>query len=106
MREYVQRLWPHRLELVAVLLMGFVVVALQMIEPLFLRFIIDGVLLNDALDPQARLFRLHALGAAFLSGVLSGFLLGAYRQYRERVLSARIMMRLRTSTRERLLARA
>ena len=43
---------------------------LQMIEPLFVRFIIDHVLLNGAISAATRLARLNLAGAAFLTVIL------------------------------------
>src|SRR5262245_18585932 len=45
LREYLRWLWPHRYAVVAVFLLALIAAGLQMIEPLFMRFIIDRVLL-------------------------------------------------------------
>src|SRR5204863_3072239 len=45
LREYLRWLWPHRWAVGAVFLLALFAAGLQMIEPLFMRFIIDGVLL-------------------------------------------------------------
>src|SRR5688572_27891993 len=65
-REYLRWLTPHRYAIAGVLTLAFMAAGLQMIEPLFMRFIIDRVLLNEDLDDGARLARLHMAGAAFL----------------------------------------
>src|ERR1700730_14304459 len=46
LREYARWLWPHRYSIATVFAFAVVITALQMIEPLFMRFIIDRVLLN------------------------------------------------------------
>ena len=50
MRDYLRWLWPHRYAVAVVFLLALVRAGLEMIEPLFMRFIIDRVLLNTALD--------------------------------------------------------
>src|SRR5690349_3833492 len=49
-RDYLHWLRPHRYAVAAVFLLALISGALQMFEPLFMRFIIDRVLLNRALD--------------------------------------------------------
>ena len=49
-REYLRWLRPHRYAVGGLFLLALVTAGLQMIEPLFMRFIIDRVLLNTALD--------------------------------------------------------
>src|SRR5687768_6013563 len=50
LREYLRWLWPHRFAVGAVFAFAVAAAGLQMVEPLFMRFIIDRVLLNEALD--------------------------------------------------------
>ena len=45
-REYLRWLWPHRYAVALVFLLALVTAGLQMVEPLFMRFIVDRVLLN------------------------------------------------------------
>src|SRR5262245_7856447 len=49
--HYLRWLRPHRYRVGALFLLALVVAGLEMIEPLFMRFIIDRVLLNDNLTP-------------------------------------------------------
>jgi len=103
LREYLRWLWPHRFAVGALFVFALMVAGLQMIEPLFMRFIIDRVLLNTQLDPAARLNRLHLTGAAFLIAIILSNLLGVVRDYRQRLLNTRVMLALRRSLFERLL---
>jgi ATP-binding cassette subfamily B protein/subfamily B ATP-binding cassette protein MsbA len=103
LREYLRWLWPHRYAVGAVFLLALLAAGLQMVEPLFMRFIIDGVLLNAQLDPAARTARLHLAGAAFLSVILVASLIGVLKDYRQRLLNVRVMLSLRRSLFERLL---
>src|SRR5437870_13920035 len=74
-----------------------------MIEPLFMRHIIDRVLLNAGLDPTSRLLRLNVTGAAFVLVILLSNLLGALKDYRQRLLNVRAILALRRSLYQRLL---
>src|SRR3954469_24782737 len=53
LREYLRWLWPHRYAAGALFLLALVGAGLQMVEPLFMRYIIDRVLLNTGLDTAA-----------------------------------------------------
>ena len=46
LRDYVRWLWPHRYAVGALFVLALLAAALELIEPLFMRFIIDRVLLN------------------------------------------------------------
>ena len=50
LREYLRWLWPHRYAVGVLFLLALIGAGLEMIEPLFMRFIIDRVLLNTELD--------------------------------------------------------
>ncbi len=58
LREYLRWLWPHRYGVATLFGLALVGTGLQMIEPLFMRYIIDRVLLNsdarhrDTADPS------------------------------------------------------
>jgi ATP-binding cassette subfamily B protein/subfamily B ATP-binding cassette protein MsbA len=102
-RDYLGWLAPHKYQIAFVLVLAFVSAGLQMIEPLFMRFIIDSVLLNEALDNGTRLARLNVAGAAFVAVILAANLIGAFRDYRQRLLNVRVMLSLRHSLFDRLL---
>ncbi len=76
---------------------------LEMVEPLFMRYIVDRVLLNAGLDAPARLTRLNLAGATFLGVVILSNLINVLRDYRQRLLNARVMLSLRRSLFDRLL---
>src|SRR5947199_9939006 len=102
-REYLRWLRPYRYAPLPLLGLALLATGLQMIEPLFMRFIIDRVLLNAGLDTASRLGRLQLAGAAFLAVVILSNLVDALRDYRQRLLNVRVMMSLRRSLFERLL---
>jgi len=101
--EYLRWLRPHRAQISVVFLLALVVAGLQMIEPLFMRFIIDRVLLNETLDAAARMRRLHTAGAIFLAVVVVAALVGVLKDYRQRLLNVKVMLSLRRSLFERML---
>ena len=103
LREYLQWLRPHRYELGAVFLLALVVAGLQMIEPLFMRYIVDHVILNRTLDLSARLTRLNLTGLVFLGVIILSHVGGGFKDYRQRILNVRVMLSLRRSLYERLL---
>src|SRR5690349_7132025 len=102
-RDYLRWLKPHRYAVAAVFLLALLSGALQMVEPLFMRFIIDHVLLNKALDTAARLSRLQLAGATFLVVTLISNLFGAVKDYRQRLLNVGVMLSLRRALFDRLL---
>jgi ATP-binding cassette subfamily B protein/subfamily B ATP-binding cassette protein MsbA len=102
-REYLRWLWPHRFQLAAVFLLALIVAGMEMIEPLFMRFIIDRVLLNASLDAAARLSRLHTAGALFVAVIVCSNLAKVLKDYRQKLLNARVMLTLRRTLFDRLL---
>ena len=103
LRDYVRWLRPHRMQLALVFGLSLVVAGVDMIEPLFVRFIIDHVLLNNGLDRAARLSHLHLVGSLFVAVVIVSNLVKLTRDYRQKVLGARVMLTLRRSLFDRLL---
>jgi ATP-binding cassette subfamily B protein/subfamily B ATP-binding cassette protein MsbA len=87
---------------------GFVALALavaglQMVEPLFMRHIVDQVLLAPGLSRPARVARLNAAGALFLAVVVATQLLSALKDHRQRLLTLRVMLALRRALYDQLL---
>jgi ATP-binding cassette subfamily B protein/subfamily B ATP-binding cassette protein MsbA len=103
LREYLRWLWPQRWAIAAVFVLALLAAGLQMIEPLFMRFIVDGVLLNGALDASARLARLNFAGGLFLTVITLSSALSLVKDYRQRLVNTRVMVVLRRSLFERLL---
>ena len=103
MREYGRWLWPHRYAVAALLVFALLTAGLEMVEPLFMRFMVDRVLLDAKLDGAARVRLLHVTGGLFLGVIILSNLIGAVKDYRQRVLNTRVMLALRRSLFERLL---
>ena len=103
LREYLRWLRPHGKELALVFVVALAVAGLQMIEPLFMRHIVDRVILNRDLDTHARLTRLNLTGLVFLGVIILSHVGGGFKDYRQRILNVRVMLALRRSLYERLL---
>ena len=103
LRDYLRWLWPHRYSVGTVFVLALLVAALEMIEPLFMRFIIDRVLLSTGLDPATRLARLHVAGAVFVGVILLSNVTRVLKDYRQRLLNVRVMLSLRRALFDRLL---
>ena len=103
LRDYIGWLWPHRYAVGSLFFLALLVAGLQMVEPLFMRFMIDRVLLIAGLDHAARMARLNAAGALFLGLIIASNLINAFKDYRQRLVNTRIMLALRHSLFERLL---
>jgi ATP-binding cassette subfamily B protein/subfamily B ATP-binding cassette protein MsbA len=103
LRDYLRWLLPHRYAVSVLMGLALVGAGLEMIEPLFMRFMVDRVLLRPALEPVARLRLLNLIGGTFLSVIIISNLLRAFRDYRQRVVNTRVMLALRRSLFERLL---
>jgi ATP-binding cassette subfamily B protein/subfamily B ATP-binding cassette protein MsbA len=103
LRDYLRWLRPHRTAVVVVFVLALVRAGLEMIEPLFMRYIVDRVLLNEELDAVARFTRLNLAGATFLVVIILSNLTNAAKDYRQRLLNVRVMLSLRRALFDRLL---
>jgi ATP-binding cassette subfamily B protein/subfamily B ATP-binding cassette protein MsbA len=103
LREYFSWLQPHRFAVSAFILLALTRAGLEMIEPLFMRHIVDKVLLNHALDQAARLSMLNLAGTLFLALIVGSNLLNSFKDTRQRLLNTRMMLGLRRALFERML---
>ena len=103
LKEYVRWLKPHRAAVAALFFLALLTAGLQMAEPLFMRFIVDRVLLNTRLDRISRFQLLNTAGLVFLTLVVASNLVSAFREYRQRLVNIRITIALRRALYDRLL---
>ena len=101
--DYLRWLRPHRLGVGALFALALLAAGLQMIEPLFMRYIVDRVLLTKGLDLRERFARLNLAGAFFFSLIIASNLITGVKDYWQRLLNTRLMLALRRSLYERLL---
>ena len=95
--QYLRWLRPHRYAAGALLALAVLGAGLQMVEPLFMRYIVDRVLLVPGLDRAARFRRLNLAGTLFVSLIVLSNLVVALKDYRQRLLNKRVMLELRRS---------
>jgi ATP-binding cassette subfamily B protein/subfamily B ATP-binding cassette protein MsbA len=103
LRDYLRWLRPHRYAISALFVFALLAAGLEMVEPLFMRFIIDRVLLNPGLDSASRLAQLHVAGALFVGVIVLSRLIEALKDYRQRLVNVQAMLSLRQSLFARLL---
>lgn len=102
-RAYLHWIRPHRGALAVVFLLALLAAGLEMVEPLFMRFIVDRVLLARGLSEAQRYSRLNVAGALFLGLIVVSRLLGTLKDYRQRLLNTQVMLSLRRGLFSRLL---
>jgi ATP-binding cassette subfamily B protein/subfamily B ATP-binding cassette protein MsbA len=100
---YLRWLKPHRRGVSIVFALALVTGGLEMISPLFMRYIVDHVLLVPALDIQDKLLRLNTAGLTFLAVIIVSNLTDATKDYRQRLLNTRMMLTLRRAMYHRML---
>jgi len=103
LRAYLRWIRPHRGAVTLVFLLALVTAGLEMVEPLFMRFIVDDVLLARGLSAAQRYSRLHLAGVLFLALIVGSRLLGTLKDYRQRLLNTEVMLSLRRGLFARLL---
>ncbi|HVZ47457.1 MAG TPA: ABC transporter ATP-binding protein, partial [Gemmatimonadaceae bacterium] len=102
-RAYLGWLRPHRAQLASLIVLALAVAGMEMIEPLFMRTIIDKVLLNRAIDAATRISRLNLIGGGFLAFIVFSKLVGVLKDYRQRLLNVRVILSLRRALYDRML---
>lgn len=103
LRAYLRWLLPHRTAVVGILLLSLVVAGLEMVEPLFMRFMVDRVLLATDSDPDSRLLLLNLAGGTFLAVVVVSKIIGVFKDYRLKLLNAKVVLSLRKALYDRFL---
>jgi ATP-binding cassette subfamily B protein/subfamily B ATP-binding cassette protein MsbA len=103
LRAYLRWIRPHRGAEGLVFFLALVTAGLEMVEPLFMRFIVDDVLLARGLSSAQRYSRLHLAGVLFLALIVGSRLIGTLKDYRQRLLNTEVMLSLRRGLFTRLL---
>src|SRR5688572_7299035 len=103
LKDYVRWLRPERWAVAVVFLLAIAAAGLDMITPLFMRFITDRVLLDAAAAAPDRLRLLNLAGGLYLVVITVSAGLNVARDYRQRLVNTRVMLSLRRSLFERLL---
>jgi ATP-binding cassette subfamily B protein len=101
--DYIKWLKPYRGNIGGLFLFAVMMASLEMVEPLFMRFIVDKVLLAPALETSERLRLLNMAGALFLTVIVATALLRLRKDFLQRQLNAKLMLTLRRSLFDRFL---
>ncbi len=102
LRDYLRWLAPHRNRLAAVCVLALLSAGAQSVEPLFMRYIVDRVLLAET--PVAeRVWTLNAAGAAFLALVVFSAGITVAKDYTQRILNVRVVLSLRRAIFDRFM---
>src|SRR3954469_12837401 len=88
LRQYIRWLWPYRFALLVVFLLALASAALDMVWPLAIRKIIDGVLLNQTVAPPDKLRQLNYFGGTIVALLVLKQAIDSFRSYRTTVLNA------------------
>jgi ATP-binding cassette subfamily B protein len=103
LRGYLRWLRPHRLAIAVLVCISLSAAALQLTQPLFLRFIIDQLLLHPKLHAAEPRAALNLASLAFLAFIALSTALGLLRDYRQRLLNTRLTLRLRRTLLRKML---
>src|SRR4029079_13270728 len=92
--DYLRWLKPHRYKIALVFTLALITGGAEMIQPLFMRVIIDHVLLNQALDTAGKFGQLRLAGGIYLGVVILTAFVQAFKDYRQRLLNVRVVLSL------------
>lgn len=104
LRLYLEWLLPYRNTAAMLLVLALTVAALDMAQPLFMRHIIDNILLKEGLTTAERLTSLHWIGVAFLAVIVLSRVLESTRNFQQRLLNVKVLMSLRRALFRRMLS--
>lgn len=102
-RQYVRQLWPYWKTVVVLLLISLATAGLEVIQPLFVRHIIDQILLPEDVAVSDKLSHLNQVGLIMLTAILVSQLLSVTRNYKQEQLNIRVILGLRRSLFDRML---
>jgi ATP-binding cassette subfamily B protein/subfamily B ATP-binding cassette protein MsbA len=103
LRKYLACVGRHWRAVLSLIGLALGVAVLDMLHPLFLRYVLDDVLLDGELTTADKLWRLHFAGGALLLVIAAGQLLGVAKDYWQRLLNFRVLLSLRQALFRRML---
>lgn len=101
--HYISWLWPYRGSVVAIILTSLLVAGTEMVQPLFVRHIIDRILIAGGGSAADKWRELNFVGLLFLGLIGIQQALSAFRNFRQRQLNVRVILSLRKSLFDRLI---
>ncbi|QDU90658.1 Putative multidrug export ATP-binding/permease protein [Pirellulimonas nuda] len=103
MRQYLAWIWPHRGAVGLMMTLALMVSVLEVAQPLFLRYVVDDVLLKQGLTTAQRGMMLNVAGLVLLCVVVLDRVLDIWKNCQTRLLNMRVVMSLRRALFSRLL---
>lgn len=95
MRLYFAELRPHIFSVALLIGLSLAIAMLDMIQPLFYRYIVDNILLDTTMNSSAKIRALHWVGGGVLLIVIASQFLGIYKNYGQYLLNVKVILRLR-----------
>lgn len=103
LRLYINRLWPHWGAVLMLLIFSLIIAGLDVVQPLFVRYIVDQILLKEGISDAQKISTLNLVGGIFLAFILVSQFLGVFKNYRQRLLNAKVILTLRRSLYDRMI---
>lgn len=103
LRAYYRYLRPYRRSVLVLVVLSLVIAALDMVQPLFIRYIVDKILLNDAISKSDSYSLLHTIGMVMVAVIIASQGLGIWRNYQQRLLNVQVILSLRRQLFDRML---
>jgi ATP-binding cassette subfamily B protein/subfamily B ATP-binding cassette protein MsbA len=103
LREYRKWLWPYRWKLATILTLALVTTGLDMVWPLAIKRIMDGVLVDASAPRTERINELLRIGGLVVAVLIVKQVLDTTRSWRMAALDARVTIRLRRRLFDRFL---
>ncbi len=102
LHQYIRRLWPHWQMVLLLTILAIAVSLLEIVQPLFIRYIFDDVLLTKQ-EQVDKIWRLNQVGLLFLGLVVVTRILGIFRSWNQQLLNERVILTLRRALFDRML---
>lgn len=103
LRLYFRQLRPHAISVAVLVVLSLLIAGLDMIQPLFYRYIVDHILLKPGLATSQRLTTLNWIGGLSLLAVIASQSLGVLKNYRQHLLNIKVILTLRKNLFDRML---
>ncbi len=103
LKLYIHELKPYWRSVSVLIVLSLVIAGLDLVQPLFYREIVDGILLKSELDDATRFRQLHTLGIVALAIVILSQGLGILKNYRQYLLNVKVILNLRRNLFDRMI---
>jgi len=103
LKLYYQELKPQRTSVLVLVALSLLIAGLELVQPLFFRYIIDEILLNDQAGSAERFRNLNIIGCVALLIVVVSQSLSVFKNYRQYLLNIRVILKIRRTLFDRML---